>query len=113
MARRHQLAPSSGAEAPRLPGEAELAQAARGAEDELDALLDGSGGPTSEVQALAAFEVLLRGLEGAEDPSAEPLPPPPMPETLREWFSDAKLAVNRLSPAMLSLLRRFLALKVG
>ena len=65
------------------------------------------------MQALAAFEVLLRGLEGAEDPSAEPLPPPPVPETLREWFSDAKLAVNRLSPAMLSLLRRFLALKVG
>ena len=34
-----------------------------------------------------------------------------VPDSLREWLSEAKLAVNRLSPAMLSILRRFLALK--
>lgn len=35
-----------------------------------------------------------------------------VPDTYKEWFYNAKLAVNKLSPAMLALLRRFLTLKV-
>jgi hypothetical protein len=35
-----------------------------------------------------------------------------VPETFREWFADAKLSVNKLNPAVLSMLSRFLALKV-
>ncbi|GAX75749.1 hypothetical protein CEUSTIGMA_g3192.t1 [Chlamydomonas eustigma] len=76
---------------------------------ELNLLLENGSESVSEAGVLASFEALIQGLEGEED---QPKEIEKVPATLREWFAAAKLSVNRLSPSMLSLLRRFLALKI-
>lgn len=73
-----------------------------------EALIEGQ---KSSLASRDAFKVLVQeGLEGQEDPgSSKELDPP---STLREFFSQAKINMNRLTPKMLALLARFSSFQI-
>eukprot|EP00798_Chlamydomonas_sp_ICE-L_P004998 gene4998-34782_t len=67
-----------------------------------------TGGDVTETQVLVAYEALLQGWEGQEETPASVV----VPDNLRDWFNASKASINRLSPPMLTLMRRFLSLRV-
>ena len=99
-----------GSNAPPLPpSDAELYRLFSSSSDKvspLDVLIEGQ---KSQPASLDAFRALVQeGLEGKEEAGAVE----DLPSTLKEWFSGAKLNMNKLTPRMLTLISRFTSFQI-